>query len=96
MKYSSVDSWMFEDTDTIKEKKFRIPPKYIISYNNKIKLYWDRCVLIFAFYNSLMIPFKEAFIPQYKSKWMDNLDLVIDFIFLFDILLMFVTSVVNR
>ena len=75
----------------------RIPRRYMISYKSKNKNRWDLLILLFAVYNSLMIPFEQAF----KSEYFENaivkaLDNIIDIVFIFDLLLMFCTSVINK
>ena len=35
------------------KKSFKIPKEYIISCKSKFKTYWDKAVLLLAFYNSL-------------------------------------------
>ena len=54
---------------------------------------WDVFVLILAVYNSLMIPFDQAFKPEFNHHmYMVVLEYIVDFVFLIDIFVMFITS----
>ena len=75
----------------------KISRRYIISYKNPLKEQWDLFVLILAIQNSVMIPFDMAFNPGFTDslayKIFDN---TVDAIFLIDIILMFMTSFMNK
>ena len=74
----------------------QVPEKYILSYKTPFKQYWDLIILVLAVYNSIMIPVEQCYKPRFlQSSGMSALNLLIDFIFLVDIILMFFTSVIN-
>lgn len=77
--------------------KLKLNSRYIISYKNPRKEQWDLFVLILAIQNSIMIPVDMAFNPGFTDslpyKIFDN---VVDAIFLIDIILMFMTSYMNK
>ena len=67
-------------------------PKYVISYKNFYRQLWDTLVLLFAIYNSIMIPIEISF---FEEPWIPKLvefNLVVDFVFIVDIIIMFFTS----
>lgn len=54
-------------------------------------------VLVLAIYNSLQIPFYQAFNPAFfKFRLFQVLDSVVDFVFIFDIIVSFLTSIINN
>ena len=54
-------------------------------------------VLLLAIYNSLQIPFYQAFNPEFFSGvFFLILDSYVDFVFIFDIILSFFTSIINN
>lgn len=81
-----------------KDKKgFRVPAKYIISHKKVWKKRWDFMVLFMAIYNSLQIPFQQAFNPEFFSWTIFGIfDSIVDFVFIFDIVLSFFTSIINK
>ena len=44
-------------------RKFKIPRKYIISYNTDIKYTWDIFVLALAVFSGFIVPLELAFEP---------------------------------
>ena len=75
----------------------KIPQKYIVSYNSRNKYLWDTFILILATYNSYSLLYENVFFPlKKKSQAKVVLNLIIDLIYIFDILLMFLTSVIDR
>lgn len=80
-----------------KSKGFRIDAKYIISHKTRWKQRWDFMVLFMAIYNSLQIPLQQAFNPPF-FQWtvFGVFDAIVDFVFIFDILLSFFTSIINK
>ena len=74
----------------------KLPERYILSYKTPFKQYWDLIILLLAVYNSIMIPVEQCYKPKFlQSAGFSALNLLIDFIFLVDIILMFFTSVIN-
>lgn len=54
-------------------------------------------MLVMAVYNSLQVPLEHAFRPQFlASTTFKSFDTFIDLVFVFDIILMFFTSVINK
>lgn len=82
----------------MKQKVFRrISSNWLISFKSTYKVVWDYLVLILAIYNSLMIPFEQAFPNDYtKSTFSEYLDMAIDIVFVIDIGLMFFTTRLNK
>ena len=69
----------------------------MISSKSNFKVYWDYSVLVLAIYNSLMIPFEQAFPNELtESKFIFYLDLMVDVIFVIDICLMFISTKINK
>ena len=69
-------------------------PKYKLSFKSPFKRYWDAGVLGLAIFNSLMIPFEQAFHPEFANyQSYARFNDFVDFTFLFDVILMFFTSV---
>ena len=63
------DSLIEQLKNQVEEKKgWRIPENCILSHKNKNKFRWDIMVLVMAIYNSLQIPFYQAFNPPF-FKW---------------------------
>jgi hypothetical protein len=86
-----------EENKNKKKKGFRIPERFIISHKKEGKNRWDIMVLILAIYNSLQIPFYQAFNPKFFSRTpFIVLDSFVDFVFIFDIILSFFTSIINN
>jgi len=76
--------------------KCKIPKHLVISYKSKFKKVWDLTVVFLAIYNSLTIPFDQAFKPPIlKTMAFTILNTIIDIVFLTDVILMFFTSVLN-
>jgi len=78
-------------------RHLRVPERFIISFRNTAKEIWDVFVLLLAFQNSLVIPLDLAFAPQFaKTPRFELFDQIVDGIFFLDMLLMFVTSFMNK
>ena len=76
---------------------YRTFPSMLISSKSNFKIYWDYSVLVLAIYNSLMIPFEQAFPNELtESTAVFYLDLVVDVIFVIDICLMFISTKINN
>ena len=76
--------------------RYKLPEKYILSFKTPFKQYWDLIILLLAVYNSIMIPIEQCYKPKIlQSAGFSAFNLLVDFIFLVDIILMFFTSVIN-
>ena len=54
-------------------------------------------VLFMAIYNSLQIPFSQAFNPEFFSWVVFSIfDSIVDFVFIVDIILSFFTTIINK
>ena len=75
----------------------QLDQKRIISFRNHFKEKWDFLVLLLAIQNSLIIPLDLAFHPAWAStsayQIVDNL---VDGMFLIDMVVMFVTSFLDK
>ena len=61
-----------------------------------MKRKWDGFVIVLAVYNSFQIPFNQAFVPYFfETSFFNFVDLIIDTVFLIDIILMFFTSILS-
>ena len=61
-----------------------------------MKIRWDYIVLILSIWNALVIPFDQAFESEaLREGVMVMLDILVDIVFLVDIILGFFTSVIN-
>lgn len=86
----------------IKEKKSRfncprIPERLFISYKSDRKQNWDLFVVALAIYNSFMIPIDFSFYFEWRSLAIAYvIDLMIDMIFLADVIIAFLTSFVDK
>ena len=77
--------------------KTLISERYIVSYKNKTKQKWDIFILGLAFQNSLLIPIDLAFEPEFtKIKGFEVFDNIVDGLFLVDMIVMFMTSFINK
>lgn len=66
------------------------------SYKSSFKKNWDMFIVFLAIYNSLMIPFDQAFKPPFLSYiGFIIFDNIVDLLFVFDVILMFFTSVLT-
>ncbi|CAD8096961.1 unnamed protein product [Paramecium primaurelia] len=76
----------------------REPPKLqndfslIIMPNNKYKQYWDVVLFLILIYVSIFTPFKIGFVQDGEYLTWDYLDNAIDFIFMTDIILTFLSA----
>lgn len=71
--------------------------RFLISLKSERKQRWDYFVLVLALYNSFTIPLEQAYSPNFlKSSFSSMLDVLIDVLFLVDIILMFFTSYINK
>lgn len=90
---SNPYKYMDEPEPQSKKSCCRLSRKRIISYKSNFKKKWDIFVLILAIINSFMIPFEQAFKPEYDNTWTKIvLDSMVDIVFIFDIGLSFITS----
>lgn len=70
--------------------------KYLIRGHSTIKLRLDIVIMILAIFNCFAIPFDVAFQPDFMdSWWILVLNSVIDFVFLFDLIINFRTSFIH-
>ena len=64
--------------------------------NDSIKYRWDLIIIMCAIYNCLAIPFKICFEPKVMfERGFEIGDTIIDFIFLFDIIITFRTVFID-
>ena len=72
---------------------------YIIETNNKHKLYWDILVITCAIYTTITVPIELCFaeINDYFDSFivLHTLDVIVDIIFIIDIIVGFLTSYIN-
>lgn len=69
----------------------------MFSYKSHTKRRWDIFVLFLAVYNSVMIPYIQAYKPEVVEDIGFNVfDNFVDACFFVDIVLMFFTSVMNK
>ena len=75
------------------------PRWYVIDTFNIYKFYWDAFVILCATYNGLTVPVEVAFeeINEYLDSFafLHSLDVFIDFIFIIDIVINFLTSYID-
>ena len=84
-----------EDTSLI--QKFKIPRKYIISYDTEKKYTWDIFVVALAVLSGFLVPLELAFKPYFTQEtWFITMNYFIDFLFLVDLILGFFTSFINK
>jgi len=70
---------------------------YRLSYKSNFKKKWDLFVLFFAIFNSLTIPFEQAFRPEFTDEvWYRILNNIIDLMFVIDVIMMFFTSFLSK
>ena len=68
----------------------------IISYNDKYRIKWDLFVILLAVYNSITLPLLLAFQPPFlKDGPLESIDLIIDCLFLLDIIITFRTTIID-
>ena len=72
-----------------------IPHNYIISFRARPKNVWDVIVLFLAVWNAFFMPLQYAF--EFKtSGFVSFFDLLVDLLFVVDIILMFLTSFLSK
>ena len=84
-----------------KEKKsildFRIPKKYIISYKDHRKTKWDVLIMALAIYSGFIIPLDFGFSPYFLQEPLGQfLNILIDILFLADLIIGFFTNFINK
>lgn len=83
-----------------KRSKLRCPkaPQYlIISHKSRKKRYWDLLIVALAVYNSFLIPIDFSFYFYWRSeKTAVIIDLIIDCVFLIDVIIGFLTTYLDR
>lgn len=73
-----------------------VSKKWIISHKNKKKQVWDLMILFFATLNTIFVPLMIAFEPpELQTTLFTVFDIIVEIIFIIDIILMFMTSFVN-
>jgi hypothetical protein len=84
---------MFEDFSNFYASNLPLDkkPKYLIAANNKFKIYFDLTVLGSLIFTTIVVPWRLAFSNSDPIGWI-LVYAVIDFIFLFDLVLTFFTS----
>lgn len=71
----------------------RIPKSWVIPYKNQYRKMWDLVPISLSIYNSFIIPFELSFGPVIIHQKLNfAIELIIDLIFFFDVLLMFFSS----
>ena len=75
---------------------YRLPENYVISFQSYFKKTWDLIVLIIAIYNSFVVPYMFAFYSKHDLEKLSIEDIIIDSIFVIDIILMFMTSFMTK
>jgi len=75
----------------------KINRSMMISFKNKKKEQWDMLILVLAVQNSMLIPIDMSFEPVF-NEWVvyKVFDTIIDLFFLFDMILMCVTTHLNK
>jgi uncharacterized membrane protein len=77
-------------------RSFKIPKKYIISFDADWKNKWDISVLVLAIYSGFVIPLAFSFEPFFVNhSGVYAMTYIIDFIFLVDLILGFFTTYIN-
>lgn len=75
-----------------KKKCCSIPKKYIISYKSSFKIWWDKLIICSVVYVTLTFPYHYAYDTYHESHEIHAPELMLDIIFVFDFILMFITS----
>ena len=78
------------------QRRLKVPPQFIISYKNQVKKWWDILVLVLAVWNAFFMPFDYAFVIPDTVVFVRTFDLLVDVIFCFDIILMFLTTYLSK
>lgn len=74
-----------------------MPEKYIVSFKDSRKESWDKFILILAIQNSFIIPIDLCFQPEFThGEGFVLFDTIVDLIFMFDMVLMFFTSYLDK
>tara|TARA_B110000285_G_scaffold141847_1_gene158652 strand:+ start:613 stop:972 length:360 start_codon:yes stop_codon:yes gene_type:complete len=92
-------AWEADDPIYKVEKKSEgiVPKDKIISFKNGWKFRFDVFVLILAIFNGIYIPLKLSFNPpEMNTSGTKAFDILVDFIFISDIVLGFFVSYVDR
>ena len=72
--------------------------KWILSYKDPRKKNWDLFILLLAIFNSFQVYIVYSFGNKLINElvWLKIIDILIDFVFVVDIIIMFFTSFLNR
>ena len=71
---------------------------YIVSYDNRFRIYWDLFIILLAVYNCILIPIDVGFGKKFygtKGATVDLIDSVLDIFFAMDFVLNFFTTFVS-
>ena len=69
----------------------------IVGHMNPARIKWDLFIILLAVYNSICLPLEIAFRPAFiiTNPFVKIMDLIIDFLFLIDILISFRTTYIH-
>jgi hypothetical protein len=81
------------DIGRIYKQNHRRQPILILRHDYPFRMAWDICMMLLLLYISVSLPFAMGF---GQSEVLDQVDMVFDFIFCFDVLLNFRTSYADR
>lgn len=75
----------------------RIPPRFIVSFKHPYRQIWEWIPMLLSIYNGITIPLEFSYAISYGYlAWHENINIVLDLLFLLDNALMFFTSFENR
>lgn len=96
MRETRLSQSQYQKTRKI-NKEERVVPKYMIRFLNPKKFYWDMFVIILAVWNCITIPIDIAFHNDiFTSVGFILFDIVVDFLFLLDIVVNFRTTFYDK
>ncbi|OMJ92390.1 hypothetical protein SteCoe_4832 [Stentor coeruleus] len=87
----SCESPTLNDNETIMKK---IDYKWIFNPDSNFKAAWNSVIMILLFYTATILPYRMCFNAWQYNNWM-ILDIIIDIVFFFDILITFNTAIVS-
>lgn len=96
MRETRLSQSQYQKTRKI-NKEERVVPKYMIRFLNPKKFYWDMFVIILAVWNCITIPIDIAFHNDiFTSVGFILFDIVVDLLFLLDIVVNFRTTFYDK
>lgn len=80
---------------TLNERLNMVKSKYMFFPDHLLKVLWDFLIFISIFYQCISLPFRISFSPLLPI-WVSQVEIILDILFIFDLLLNFNTGIYLR